>query len=328
MHPLKSLIAPHLPSAAIGLSGEGACVVALDRRRDLFAVKRAAFVALPEGLLRPNFDESNISNPSELANVLAELVTNVGMLKRRRWSVALPEAATRTSILTMESGGASRAEGEEMVRWKTERSIGAPLDELRVSRERLSADAAGRPRYLVSAIRLAVLAEYETVFQQLGWHAGLILPRHMGEAWWLMRDAARGAQAEDSLLVSSHNEGFTAVILRGNQPLLVRNVICDVEDRADELYRFLLFYRDRNAPPAGEAQEAAALPLAPTETIERLLVAGAGLDAGQAYDIVNETLQVPPRTLGAADVRLSFPSDEIDFRHLAAPAGLAALAWA
>ena len=328
MNPLKSLIAPMLPSAAIGLSSEGACAVSLDRRRDVFAVKRAAFVPLPGGLLHPNFDDSNISSPAELANVLADLVTNIGMAKRRRWSIALPEAATRTSILTMESGAATRQESEEMARWKTERAIGAPLDELRVSRERLPPDAQGRPRYLVSAVRLGVLAEYEAAFQSLGWHAGLILPRHMGEAWWLMRDAARGAQ-EDSLLVSSHNEGFTAVILRDGQPLLVRNVICEVEDRADELYRFLLFYRDRNAPPAdlGPAEPAAS-PTAPTETIERLLVTGSGLDMEQAREIVTETLQTPPHTLGAADVRLSFPSNEIDFRHLAAPAGLAALAWA
>jgi hypothetical protein len=326
MNPLKSLVAPKLPPAAIGLSGEGACAVALDRRRDLFAVKRAAFTPLPAGLLHPNFDESNVAGPAELAGVLAELVANVGMSKRRRWSVALPEAATRTAILTMEGGAASRTESEEMVRWKTERAIGATLDELRVARERLPADAAGRPRYLVSAVRLGVLAEYEAAFEALGWHAGLILPRHMGEAWWLMRGAARAAH-EDSLLVSSHNEGFTAVIMRGTQPLLVRNVICDVEDRADELYRFLLFYRDRNASPAFEGEEAIER-AAPAESIERLLVAGTGLDAAEVGGIVAETLQVPPRTLGPADVRLSFPSNEIDFRHLAAPAGLAALAWA
>lgn len=316
-----------LPPAAVGLSGEGACAVALDRRRDMFAVKRAAFVALPEGLLRPNFDESNVTNPSELAGVLAELVSDVGMSKRRRWSIALPEAATRTAILTMEGGAASRAESEEMVRWKTERAVGAQLDELRISRERLTPDAVGRPRYLVTAVRLGVLAEYEAAFEALGWHAGLVLPRHAGEAWWLMREGER-APHEDSLLVSSHNEGFTAVILRGAQPLLVRNVICDLEDRADELYRFLLFYRDRNAPRDSDAFEGVAAPSAPAESIDRLLVAGTGLDPAQASDIVTETLQTPPRTLGPADVRLSFPSSEIDFRHLAAPAGLAALAWA
>src|SRR2546423_11255397 len=132
-----------------------------------------------------------------------------------------------------------------------------------------------------------------------GWPGGLILPRHRGEAWWLRRDAA--ASRADSLLVSSHPEGFTAVILRAGQPLFVRAVLCDLEDRADELYRFLLFYRDRNAPPVTEGETTQA-PAVITDRIGRLLVAGSGLDYGQASAIVEETLSGPPRPVAAADL--------------------------
>ena len=183
---LNRIISPRYPSAAVGLSGEWASVVQLERRGGGLSVRSAAFLPLPEGLLRPGFDESNVADPAALARALAELTSGAGLARRRRWSVALPEASTRTSILTMETAPASRAEGEEMLRWKTERALGAPLDELRVSRERLQADAQGRARHLVTAVRLHVLAEYEQTFAALGWHAGLILPRHMGEAHWLM----------------------------------------------------------------------------------------------------------------------------------------------
>jgi hypothetical protein len=155
----------------------------------------------------------------------------------------------------------------------------------------------------------------------------------MGEAWWLMRDgggpSARAAHgAADSLLVSSHAEGFTAIILRGGAPLYVRGVVCETEDRADELYRFLLFYRDRTSPQTPGGDEAAAAPPAPGETIGRMLVAGTGIDEAQASAIVEETLSVPPRAVRPSDLRLAFPSGELDFRHIAAPAGLAALSWA
>jgi hypothetical protein len=321
--PFRKLINPRLPSAAVGLSGEGAGIISLDRRRGMFAVRRAGYVPLPEGLVKPGFDEGNISDTGELADTLAELVTSVGLVKRHRWSAALPEASTRTSILTLESAPAARAEREEMLRWKIERTVGAPLDEIQVGREQLRADAQGRPRYLVTAVRLPVLAEYEEVFAALGWHVGLMLPRHIGEAWWLMKDggASRVAAGADSLLVSSHPEGFTAVILRGGEPLLVRNVICDAEDRGDELYRFLLYYRDRNSSPAAAVAE-------PAEIIDRLLVAGSGLDADEASAIIAETLSAAPRTLSAEDVRLSFPTRDLDFNLIAAPAGLAALTWA
>ena len=318
-NPLRKLIDPRLPSAAIGLTRDDACVVSLERRRETFAVRSAGHAPLPEGLVHPSFDETNINEPAELAELLAELVTNVGLQRQRRWSVALPETATRTAIITLETTPASRGELEEMLRWKTERAVGATETELRVSRQRLSSDAEGRSRYLISAVRLAVLAEYEAVFASLGWHAGLILPHHMGEAWWLMRQGALG----DALLVSAHHEGFIALLLRHGQPLLVRTAICEAEDCADELYRFILFYRDR-MQGASAASEEALLP--PGETIERVLITG-HFDSELTSTTIEETLSQRPRTMRPEDLRLALASPQLDFNLLAAPAGLAALAW-
>ena len=324
MNSFSRLIKPRLPAAALGLTGEGVAVVSLDRRRDgTLLVRRAGYVPLAEGAVRPNFDEPNVADANELAAAVQGLAQSAGLQKRRRWSVALPEAATRTTILTLEGGTASRAETEEMLRWKTERGFGTPVEELRVARERLRPDAQGRPRYLATAVRLSVLAEYEAVFAALGWKAGLILPRHMGEAWWLMRD--RAMAVADSLLVSTHHEGFTAVLLRAAEPLLVRSIVCDAEDRVDELYRFLLFYRDRVQTPA---LDAAAEDAPAADTIGRMLLAGDGIEHAEASAIIEETLNTRPRLVTAEDVRLSLPSAELDFDQIAAPAGLAALAWA
>jgi len=321
MNSLSRLIKPRLPSAAVGLSGEGVALVSLERRRDrrTLLVRRAGYVPLAEGLVMPSFDESNVADAQELAAVLQGLATSAGVQKRKRWSVALPEAATRTTILTMEGGKASRAETEEMLRWKTERGFGTPVEELRVARELLRPDAQGRARYLATAVRLTVLAEYEAALGALGWHGGLILPRHMGEVWWLMRE--RTAAASDSLLVSAHHEGFTAVLLRHAQPLLVRSIVCEAEDRIDELYRFLLFYRDRVQTLSADADAPAA------DAIGRMMIAGDGIEHAEASAIIEETLNVRPRLVSAADVRLAFPSNELDFDAIAAPAGLAALAW-
>ena len=53
------------------------------------------------------------------------------------------------------------------------------------------------------------------------------------------------SSAGDALLVSSYDEGFTAVVFRDKQPLIVRSIACEPEEREDEFYRLLLFYRDR-----------------------------------------------------------------------------------
>jgi len=296
----------------VGIEKDVASVVQLDRARGGFVVRRAASVDLPENLLRPNFDEPNIADRDQLGRALTDVVTGAGLLRQRKWSVALPESATRSAIVTIESAGGSRHEIEEVFEWKIERSFGAPSSELRVSREEMVPDAQKQTRFLVNAVRLSVLAEYEAVFAALGWHVGLILPRHAGEEQWL-RNGSHG----DGLLLTSHEEGFTAVLMRGNRPLTLRSVFCDADESDDELHRILLFYRDR----AGAGTHTESPP------VDRLLIVGEHLDKKRVAEIAQDALGVRLSPLNAADVGLVIPAGDLNFDTIAAPAGLARLAW-
>jgi len=312
-NPLAKLINPWYPSTAIGFEKGFATMVQLDRGRGgTSSLRRAATVALPESLIRPSFDEPNISHPLELIAALRDLATSAGLLRQKRWSVTLPDASSRTLILTLESQPASHAELEEVLTWKMERGFAAALDELSISRERLPADAQGRDRYLAIATRASILNEYESVLQSLGWRAGLIVPRHIGEGQWLTLNGSRS----DALLLSLSEQGFTAVVFRGKQPIIIRTVNCDPSECEDELYRLLLFYRDRRA---GEAELGQAL--------SRVLVVGDLLDKHRACEIVNETLGADLRALDAADVGLRLATRELSFDAIAAPAGVATLSW-
>lgn len=313
--PFSKLVNPRLPPAALGLETSTVTAVHLERGRTGFVIKRAATATLPENLISPSFDEPNISDTQVLVSLLSEVALSAGLGKQRKWSVALPEASTRAAILTLESAPASRAELAEILRWKTERSFGMSEDELRVTRERLPADAQGRARYLAIGVHASILAEYESVFAALDWRAGLILPRHQGEARLLTKANGQG----DALLISSHAEGFTALLLRRGQPIIARSVICEAEDRDDELYRLMLFYRDR-VLFADESTPAAS-------ALDRLLVVGEGFDKQHVSEIVGETLEVALRPLGPLEVGLTLPSSDFSFDAIAAPAGLATLAW-
>jgi len=311
-NPLHKLLKPRFPSSAVGIESGGACVVQLERARGGFVVKRAASIVLAAELVRPGFDASNISDPVELARGLTDLATGAGLLRQRKWSLSLPEAATRSAIVTIEGATSSRREIEEVFEWKIERSFGSPSSELRVSREEMAPDAQRQPRFLVNAVRLGVLAEYESVLASLGWHAGLVLPRHVGEEQWL-----RNGHHGDGLLLTSHDEGFTAVLMRGNRPLTLRSVFCGAEECDDELHRILLFYRDR----------AGATPQTEAPPVDRLLVVGEFLDKKRVEEIARDALGVKLKTMSAADVGLLIPAGDLDFDAIAAPAGLARLAW-
>src|SRR5512132_3506388 len=112
-NPISKLINPWYPSTAVGFEKGLATMVQLERGRGGTAsLRRAATVALPEHLISPSFGEPNISNPRELTAALRGLASSAGLLQQKRWSVALPDAASRTLILTLESQPASHAELE------------------------------------------------------------------------------------------------------------------------------------------------------------------------------------------------------------------------
>jgi len=311
-NPPGKLLKPRFPPCAVGIDSGGAAVVQLDRARTGFTVKRAASVTLPAGLVRASFDESNIEDPGELARALSDLLAAAGLMHQRKWSVTLPETSTRAAVLALESAPSSRRELEELLEWKIERSFGAPLSELRASRDQLAPGPQKQSRYLITAIRRSVLAEYEAIFAGLGWQAGLILPRHAGEQQWL-----RNGQQGDGLLLTAHAEGFTAVLVRNNRPIILRAVFCQADECDDELHRVLLFYRERGgANGSGDSA-----------LVDRLLLVGNWLDKQRVVSIAQETLGVMLRPLKPADVGLVIPSGDLSFDTIAAPAGLAKLAW-
>lgn len=311
---LSKLISPWYPPNALGFERGLASMVQLGKARNgASTLKRAATLALPNSLINPNFESSNVSDLSELSAALSELATSAGLLRQKRWSVTLPEGASRSLILTLDTRPSSKSELEEVLKWKMERSFGENLDELAISRERLPADAQGRDRYLAIATRTSTVAEFEAVLKSLGWRAGLILPRHVGESQWLTMNGTQG----DSLLLSSSGVGFTAIIFRGRQPLIIRTISCAQEECEDELYRLLLYYRERRA---GEKMD-------PGQTPFRVLVVGEMLEKERVGEIVNETLGTDLRPLDAADLGLQLATRELSFDAIAAPAGLATLAW-
>ena len=306
----SSITQPNYPNAALGIESNGMSAVALQSNgRRQFAIKQAASVELPAGLITPSFLDQNISNGYEFSAALREVVEIAGLLSQKRWSVALPSNTARTAILALESEPASKQEADEVLDWKAEQSFGAPAAALRIAKEKISPDKDGRSRYFATAVTLAVIDEYETHFESMGWKAGLILPRAVGEANWLMDRQ----ELNDSLLISGNSDGFTALLLRGSEPAVVRSVTCAPAEIDDEIYRLLMFYNDRFGGGQGNG------------ILERLLVVGRTLVSAKVQKIASEALGKNLRVMSHDEVGLSLPGGGFSFDDIAAPAGLAAL---
>ncbi len=309
----SSITKPNYPKAALGIEASGISAISLaPSGKDQFSVRQAASVELPEGLVTPNFTEINISDDVEFYECLKEVVEIAGLLSQKRWSVALPSNSARTAILALDSVPASRSEAEEVLDWKAEQSFGVPAAHLRIARQIISPDKEGRTRYFATAVKLTVIDEYETHFERMGWKAGLILPRAVGEANWLLNSS----DESDSLLISGNNSGFTALLLRGQEPAVVRSVLCMPEEIDDEIYRLVMFYNDRFAKSRGGG------------SLERMLVIGKSLVPDRIHSIASEALGRDLRVLSPDEIGLDLPDGGLSFNDLAAPAGLARLGFA
>lgn len=309
---LSFLTQPNFPKAAIGLEKESVTALSLHREgRGRFGIKQAATVELPNNLLTPSFLDQNISNRKELTVLLEEAVRSAGLLGQKSWSVSLPSNTARSGILTMESGGSAKDESEEILDWKAEQTFGAPAAELRITRYKIAPDREGRPRYFASAVKLSVIDEYETIFENFGWKAGLILPRAVSESRWITDDSVQA----DSMLISSQSDGFSAILMRGGEPAVIRSVTCRPEERDDEIYRLLMFYNDRFAAESTD------------KLLEKILLIGKGLVPAKIRDISSEALGRALQVMRPEEIGLNMPANALNFDEVAAPAGLAALGW-
>jgi hypothetical protein len=304
----RYLLAPRAPNTAAGFVDDSFAVVELRRGRSGFALSSSAVTELRPGLITPSFEEPNIQNPDELAQIITQTAEAAGLGNKKRWSVALPDGAARTLVVTLEETTKNSRELSEMLGWKIERVVSSPLSELRISRQRISPEAQ-HARYLVTVANNRVLSQYESVFAGVGWEPGMLLPRHLGEAQWLMWDDASG----DKILISGNRTGFTSVIVRNGEPVLVRTCICDRQSRADELHRFALYYRDRLNGNGGAV-------------LTRMLTTG-GIDPVEARRAVADATDSEPRQVDAAEFGVDLAGEAIRFDHLAGAAGLATLAW-
>lgn len=309
---LNTLTQPGYPRAALGIGERSVTALALQKEgRGRYGIRQAATLELPNRLLEPNFTDPNVASADEMRVMLERVVTDAGLRRNKKWSVSLPSNTARTAILTLDDTPASKQELGEILDWKAETSFGVPSGELRINRIKISPNREGKTRYFATAVKLSVIDEYESLFESLGWYAGLILPRAISESKWLMN----AADGDFSLLISSQPDGFTALLLSGGEPAVVRSVTCREEEIDDEIYRLLVYYQDRYSEGNG------------ANPLRKLLVVGHEVRPERIDEITSEALGEKLDIMTPDDVGLEMPADRLDFVEIAAPAGIATLGW-
>jgi Tfp pilus assembly PilM family ATPase len=308
-HVWNYLAAPNLPGASVAISETHLSLIALRFRKGEFELQNLGVLRMPPGLINASFTEPNVADEKAVIELLKRTSTQAGMDRVKSLSASLPAGSARSVVISLDSVPDNRSELTQMVEWKTERNLGQKIDDLRVSYRRLR-DLNGRSQWMVSAAHQAVIGQYERIFAGLGWQVGLIVPQHLGEAQWLLRSGIE----EDQVLLSLNARGFEAVIVRGDEPLLVREVVCSMQEREDEFYRLMAFYRDRLLP------DQSAVPLS------RMLTIGEQTEQTKFGELLSSALEKDTVSLAPQHIGLKL-DPRAPFNHFAAAGGLATMCW-
>ena len=303
------LTTPSYPQTAVSINELQLALVSLRRRRSEFEVLRLALTPLSAGIVQADFIHPNIHDEEAFRRAVDRLVAQSGAGKLTKLGVALPERAVRSLVVDFEHEPESQAELEQMLDWKIERGMGIKSSELRLSKRRLHAEGS-RVYWFISASHRNVMAQYEKVFLDLGWQVGLTMPDYLAEARWLTRNRVGG----DQVLVSINERGFVVVVVRGGEPVMVRQVECSRSEQEDEFFRMIVFYRDRVRP---EGQ---------TLSLDRLLVIGTEEDRTRFRTVLSQAIEAPVSSLDPANLGLR-GQPAVPFSSIAAAAGLSTFAW-
>ena len=141
---------------------------------------------LPEGAVMAGLQSPNLPDVAVVSDALRALADESEARGERRAmvSVLIPDAAVRMTLVPLEGAEPRRNEGDAMARWALRDLLpvgdgGARIDWSVVSQE--AAEPAAKWLLAIGA-DAAVVQEYESVVEALGWTAGRVVPLTLGLA--------------------------------------------------------------------------------------------------------------------------------------------------
>jgi len=280
----SSWLAPVPPTVAIEIAAGRVTVAELSGGPANAVVSAFASESIPANAVVPALTGPNITDVAVVADALGRALERAGLGSPRRAALVVPDSVARVSLLNFEQLPGRSSDLDQLIRWQLRKATPFPIDDAQVSHFKASADGTATTLAAVIA-RKDVIAQYESVTNRLGIHAGVV-----DLASFNIMNAVIGAgsaPAEDWLLVCLATDATTIAIMRGENLMFYRHRTGDEEPLSALVHQTAMYHEDR---------------LGGTK-FARVWLAGASLAGGsaaQARREISDRLNVPAE---AVDVR-------------------------
>jgi hypothetical protein len=176
-------------------------------------------------------------NVEEARPVIQQVLSQAGF-KGSEIAVVVPDGTARIAFLTAENLSRNPEEQRSFIRWKLKKSIPFDVDNAQVAYRVLGPHRSGTGVDLLVALSpQTMVREYETLFEALEIHAGLIVPSTLAALNLF------NAPAGDTLFVKVAPDCITTTIFQRQRVQFYRRVT-DVS-LYDAVYPTVLYYQDK-----------------------------------------------------------------------------------
>ena len=238
-----SWLTSRAPDAAIEIASDRVSVAVVGERGGGPVVQAHASEALPPGVVAASLTSSNIHNRALVAGALRTALDRAGV-RPRRVALVIPDLAAKVSLVRFDTVPARREDLDQLVRWQVKKASPFPIEEALVTWTPAVRNADGSTEFLVVSARRDIVAEYESVCDQLKIYAGLVDVATLS----VLNLVLGGSQvpAGDWLVVHLRPDYTSIVIMRGEHVIFFRNRPEDDEASiADLVHQTVMYYQDR-----------------------------------------------------------------------------------
>ncbi|HWR15242.1 MAG TPA: hypothetical protein VN577_10455 [Terriglobales bacterium] len=215
-------------------------VIAARRSDDGASLDSYTARALAGGVVTPHLAEANVSNAEALRQAISDALTTVG--SRSHDVIAIvPDAAVRVALLEFDTLPERKAEADGVIRFRLKKALPFDVEKAHLSYEIIRAD--GKVRVACAVVLSSVLQEYETIFRDLGFSPGIVLPSSVASL-------GNVHSADPVMMIKSDAYTTTLAIIGDGQLLLFRTLenttgSAPVTDQlVEDVHASLVFFED------------------------------------------------------------------------------------
>lgn len=196
--------------------------------------------SLAAGTLQARMAEENIGNADQLRQAVSDALTTVGA-KTHDIIAILPDASVRIALLEFDTLPDRKQDVDGVIRFRLKKSLPFDVDQAALSYDVLKKN--GKVHVIAAIVLSSVLAEYETLFRDLGYAPGVVLPSTL---------ASLGNVSEtDPVLVIKADASATSLAIVANGELMLfrtlenqGGIVPTGEMLANDVHASLVFFQD------------------------------------------------------------------------------------